>query len=370
MLAKMFKNKQKSFENFFGLNINLDKSQEYFELINELNCKNLMIRIPLSDIANLKEYKTFVESFRNKNITLNIIQDREHIEDKELLEKDIRLIFSAFKGICTQFQIGNAINEPKWGFFNTKEYLEFYSIVQKIRDEKFQAYKLIGPAVKGFEFQYSVRSLFNYFRIKFDKVSALLYVDKQYYPEKPRMISFDFIKQINTLYSLATLSKKASNEVIISEVNWKLTDDSTPKDKYSVDEELYASYMVRYYLLALSTKKIQTVFWFQLISTKFGLSFIKDGKIQKRKAFFAFKNMIKILNNCTVVKYTTSGGLHVLTCVDTNNKMLDALWVEDDNGSVEVADFTRVFDIYGEKLTNDIKITNSPIYAYHKEILK
>ncbi len=364
ILGTLYRSKNRTFKNFFGINVNLDKGEEQIELLKELNCNDLLIRIPLADIKNINAYKEFVQSFEGKNITLNILQDRENIEDSKLLEKNMRLIFSTFKGTATQYQIGNVINQNKWGFFSVKEYLTFYTTVQGVRNDKFPNYTLIGPSVKGFEFQYTVRALFNYFKIKFDKVSALLYVDKQGYPENPQFITFDINKQINTLYGLSTLAIKSNNDVIISEVNWHIKDQKHANE-YAVSEEEQAMYLVRYYLLALGSKKVQSVFWFQLISSTFGLAYFKKGKCERRKSFYAFKTLINFLENCTIEKYSNASKLHVLTCTDKNDKMLDVIWIEDE-GSVELKEFNTVYDIYGNELKKDIKITNSPIYAFHQ----
>ncbi len=363
LLGTLFRGTKQNTENFFGLNVNLDKSDEQVELIKELNCDDLLIRIPLSDIKNISLYKEFVESFEGKNITLNILQDRQNIEDSKLLEKNIRLIFFTFKGICNSYQIGNAVNEPKWGFLSMKEYLSFYTTVQTIRNDKFPNYTLIGPSVKGFNMQYNVRALFNYFRIKFDKVSSLMYVDEQGYPENPKWFTFDLTKQIKTLFALSSLGIKSNNEMIISEVNWHIKGEKEAND-FAVSEEDQAMYMVRYYLLALGSKRVQSVFWFQLISSTFGLTYLKKGKVEKRKSFYALKTMLGFLKDCEIENYSNSGKLYVLTCKNKKGKSLDVVWVEGE-GSVELTEFNKVYDIYGKELKKDIKITQSPIYAYH-----
>jgi len=364
LLGAIYKSKKTKFEDFFGMNVNLDKGEEQIDLINELNCKNLLIRIPLNDIKNINAYKEFIEKFKDKNITINIIQDRANIDDTKLLEKNIRLIFYTFKGICSQFQIGNAVNENKWGFFSIKEYLKFYTTVQTIRNDKFHNYTLIGPSVKGFNLQYGVRALFNYFKIKFDRVSALMYVDSQGHPENPQFMTFDLTKQINTLYGLSTLAIKSNNNIILSEVNWHIEGEKEASE-FAVSQEDQAIYMLRYYLLALGTKKVQSVFWFQLISSTFGLTYIKKGKLEKRKSFYAYKTMLEYLEQCEVEQYSNSNGLHVLTIKNTKGKKLDVVWAQDKEASVELTDFKEVFDMYGNELKKDIKITNSPIYAYH-----
>ncbi len=364
MLGYIYRSKNTVFKNFFGVNVTLEKGEEQIELLNELKCNDLMLRVPLSDIKNINDYKEFAQSFEGKNITINIIQDRENIEDHKLLAKNIRLIFSTFKGICAQYQIANAVNKNKWGFFSIKEYLKFYTTVQDVRNDKFPNYTLIGPSVKGFEFQYTVRSLFNYFKIKFDKVSALLYVDKQGYPENPQLLTFDLNKQINTMYGLSRLAIKSNSDIIISEVNWHIKEQKQANE-YAVSEEEQAIYLVRYYLLALGSKKIQSVFWFQLISSAFGQTFVKKGKLERRKSFYAFKTMIQFVANCRIEKYSNADKLHVLTCEDESGKMFDVIWIEEEGNSVELTKFNNVYDIYGTELTKEIKITNSPIYAYH-----
>jgi hypothetical protein len=135
----------------FGMGVNLDKEDKdkninQLKLINELNIKKVMIRIYLNDIENLSSYKEFIDRFIDdgKEVLINIIQDREHIENHGLLKENITKIFDAFDSV-EQYQIGSTINRTKWGFFSIKEYLEFYKIVQNIKEEKSLDIQLIAP---------------------------------------------------------------------------------------------------------------------------------------------------------------------------------------------------------------------------------
>ena len=208
---------------FFGMGVNLDKGLDQVELIRELGCKNILIRVPLSDIANLESYVEFAKYFYDCEITINILQDRNHIEHNMMLQESLTNIFVAFKGIAKNFQIGNAINRMKWGFFSVKEYLDFYEIAYNIKRNSFQEYNLIGPSVIDFEYHYTIRALFNQYRLYFDKVSALLYVDRRGAPENVQMGSYDTSKKINLLYSIASLSKRSSNKLVITEANWPIS---------------------------------------------------------------------------------------------------------------------------------------------------
>ncbi|HIP52022.1 MAG TPA: hypothetical protein EYG94_08050, partial [Campylobacterales bacterium] len=155
-----------SMPSFYGLCINLDKGEEQYELIEELNVKSIQIRVFLNDIENIDDYVTFTKGFGDdKEILITIIQDREHIENHKLLTKNINTIFQKFEGIANEFQIGNAINRIKWEFVSMEEYLAFYETVQKVRDEKFPKVKLIGSAVIDFEYHFSIRTLFNGFKV-------------------------------------------------------------------------------------------------------------------------------------------------------------------------------------------------------------
>ena len=300
-LMKIFSKKDdlvKDDKSFYGMSVNLDKGAGQVELIEELGVKSLLIRIPLSDIQNLLKYKEFAISFgKDKQILINIMQDRLHIDDKELLKLHIMEIFNTFKDITDEYQIGTTINRTKWGFFSVKEYLNFFKIVQEIRDDNYHTIKLIGPSVIDFEYHYTIRALFNNFDISFDKLSALLYVDRRGAPQNTQMGIFDTKNKIDMLYSLVRLSPKMkSDDIYITEVNWPLSNTAPyapTSEKECVSEDDYAKYMVDYYKIAKETNKVSKVFWHQLIAPGYGLVDNRDGKIRKTKAFYEFKNLIK-----------------------------------------------------------------------------
>ena len=362
----LFRSKSVDTTKFFGMSVNLDKGLEQVDLIEELGCKNILIRVPLSDIANLKSYVEFAKYFHGCEITVNILQDRPHIEHKMMLQESLTNIFIAFKGISKNFQIGNAINRLKWGFASVQEYLDFYEVAYNIKRNSFKEYNLIGPSVIDFEYHYTIRALFSKYNIYFDKVSALLYVDRRGAPENTQLISYDTSKKIDLLYAIASLSKRSSNKLIISEVNWPLSNTkpyAPTSEQECVSLETYACYMLRYYLLALGTKKVETVFWHQLIAPGYGLIDNRDG-IKKREAFNVYKTMIAFLQGCEVLRFSHSKELYVLTCKKENRKF-DVIWVNGEH-SVELTNFNEVYDMYGVQLLKEIQISKKPIYAYHK----
>ncbi len=280
-----------------GIGVNLDKGNIQYELVEELSVKNLLVRIPLWDINRVDEYVAFAKGFGgDKNIMINILQDREHVDNLELLHTDIKTIFDKFQSISSEYQIGNATNRTKWGFFAVSEYLNFYQVAQQVRSQSFPALKLIGPSVIDFEYYYTTSSLFNFKNIKFDKLSSLLYVDRRGAPDK-RQYGFNFKNKINLLASMVHLSTKSNNEIYITESNWPL-ENTAPyaptSEKECVSESKYSQYMQDYIKIAKDTNKVSKLYWHQLVAPGYGLVDNRDGIVRKTPAFYKFKELINI----------------------------------------------------------------------------
>ena len=286
-------------KSFYGLCVNLDKGNIQQGLVDELGVTSIQIRVFLNNIENIQDYVDFARSFikdDNREILITIIQDRAHIEDKELLIKDITIVFKAFEGITSEFQIGNAVNRIKWEFVSIEEYLEFFNTIQRVRDEQFKDIKLIGSSIIDFEYHFTIRTLFNKFKIHFDKVSSLLYVDRRGSPTNTQYGIFDLKEKIEFLDTIVRNSNKCDNEIYITETNWPLTKTAPyapTSEKECVSEEEYAKYMLEYFKIAKETKKIKKVFWHQLIAPGYGLIDNRDGIIRKTKAFEEFKKMVE-----------------------------------------------------------------------------
>ena len=268
VLMPFFKGKEVLNESFYGMGVDLGKGEVQKELIDELGVKYLLVRMPLWEMHKVEEYVTFAKSFgKDKHILLNILQDREHIEDESLLKKDIEIIFDKFGSFVHEYQVGNAINRTKWGFFSMSEYLRWYEIIQQIRDERYPELKLIGSSVIDFEFHYTIRTLFNFFKVKYDKFSSLLYVDRRGKPSNIQMGIFDTKNKISMLYSLVKLSSKTTDNIYITEVNWPFSNTkpyAPTSERECVSEEEYATYMTEYLQTAKESGKIQRVYCINL----------------------------------------------------------------------------------------------------------
>lgn len=303
-------------DNFFGMGVNLDKEPNTTPyLIDELGVKKLLIRIPLWEIQRLDAYIAFIKTFKEKHITVAILQDREHITSPSMTKDHFTQIFEALDGICHTYIIGSTINRAKWGFFSVNEYLDFYAIAYTLKKEKFPNLKLIGSNVIDFELHFTAHTLFHLQKIHFDAVGTLLYVDRRGAPENTQM-GFDLMGKINLIDSLIRLSPKTSNELIITETNWpiKNTAPYAPTSEHEcVSEEDYAAFMVRYYLTAFASQKVSCVYWHQLIAPGYGLIDNREG-IRKRSAFEAYKMMLSHLSDALFIRYTHTTDEYLLIC--------------------------------------------------------
>ncbi len=281
----------------FAMGISKENSTSYDKnRLKELGVEYLLIRFPMWEIDRIKEYKEYIEQFKEFNVLINLMQDRKYIENLQLLKKDIEKIFSTFFWI-KEYQIGTTINRKKWEFYSVDEYLKFFQTIKEVRDKKFSKIKLIGSSVIDFEYHFTIASLFNFYKVYYDRFSALLYVDRRGSPFATQM-GFDLFKKIELLYTLVKLSPKSSDTIYITETNWPLINTAPyapTSEKECVSLQDYAEYMVAYYLITIATKKVKRVYWHQLNAKGYGLINNIDNKIYL--AFYAYKFMVKSLKS-------------------------------------------------------------------------
>ena len=348
------------------MSVNLDKEPLLTpSQINELGLKHLLVRFPLSDIKNIQKYLEFIKSLQCDSILLNVMQDPETIKEYSLLEKDFALVFETFSTYVKYFQIGTTINRSKWGFFSVNQFLKFYKIAYRLKKKTYPHLKLIGPSVIDFEFHYNIHALFNFFRIKYDAVSALLYVDRRGAPENTQM-GLDLISKIHLLFSLATLSPKSKNDIIITETNWPLTGTApyAPTSEHEcINEDLYASYMVRYYLLSLCSNMVKSVYWHQLIAPGYGLIDNRDGKIVKRSAFYAFKTMLAQLQDAKVLHFIQHKDFYEVIAEDKDG-IFQVLWCNDTHFELNFQNEMSIISRDGQEThTKKVELSGSPLYC-------
>jgi len=345
---------------FFGIGVNLDKGKYQLELLKELKLKNINIRFPLSDILQIEKYLEFTSEFREYNILLTVLQNRENIENLELFRQNIQTVFQKFSKIgIIEFQIGNAINRSKWGFFSISEYLEFYQIAFQVRNRYFPDLKLVGSAVIDFEFYNTIHTLFNLKKISFDSISALLYVDRRGQPENFQSMIFNLKTKIKLLFQIVQTSSKTSNSIYITETNYPIqnTEPYTPTSQFeAVSLKNYSNFMIRYFLITIATQQIEKVFWHQLISAGYGLVDNREKSLKKYPAFQSFKFLLQTLENQTYISHKFKKNLHFIEFSNCH-----IYWTISDEVLLNFPK-NRVINIFGEELSNQkTVISQTPI---------
>jgi hypothetical protein len=282
----------------YGIGVSLDRGLEQLELADELGVNHLLLRVPLWDLERLNHYALFASNARQhqKTLLVNVLQDREHIEDPGRLTSALNRVFEALSPFTHEFQIGNAINRIKWGFFSVSEYLSFFRAAQTIRDDKFRSLELLGPSVIDFEYFYTIRAIFNRQGVVFDRLSSLLYVDRSGSPYSRQLGLFDTAAKIRLLAAIQSLSARVkSMGLYITEVNWPISGTAPyapTSEKECVSMEQYCEYMQSYFDIAKRSGFVERVYWHQMVAPGYGLVDNRDGQFKKTAAFYAFKSML------------------------------------------------------------------------------
>lgn len=361
-----FKRREIDLQKFFGIGVNLDKGEEQFSLLQELQIESLIVRFPLWDIQNIERYTQFISKLKNYSVLLVIMQDRENIEDLNLLEKNGEMLFREFSKVgVREFQIGNAINRSKWGFFSVDEYLKFTQTLYSVQKTQFPDLKLIGSSVIDFEYYNTIHTLFNLYKFKYHATSSLLYVDRRGEPEGKQSLLFDLKRKIELLWSIVSLSQKSENRVYITETNYPIenTEPYTPTSQYeTITLQEYRNYMVRYFLISLSTGLVERVYWHQLISAGYGLVDNRTTDIKKYPAFNSFKVMLSLLSNERYISHSFQKNLYTVEF-----EKLFVYWVVKERVELSFEDKVDFMDIDGNRGEGEtVSITKSPIYIFKR----
>jgi hypothetical protein len=370
ILARPFlRKKDIDSQTFFGMGIDPKRHpQESLQMIRELGVESVLIRVGLWEIQKLDLYREFCSNLTDKKIMINIMQDREHIEDLELLKRDLFKIFTTLSEYADTFLIGTTINRAKWGFFGVDEYLRFYKCAYDLRDTEFKTLKLVGPGVIDFEFHFTAHALFNLQDIYFDALSSLLYVDRRGAPEN-RQMGFSLFDKIKLQSAMMMLSPKVGKKFYITETNWPISDTApfAPTSEHEcVSEEDYAVFMLRYYLLAFASREVDIIYWHQLIASGYGLVDERES-LRKRLAYDVFKSMLKQLKGSSFISYRVVDKRHTLTCKNSSQEEFSVIWLESGRYTLNFDRAHTVISFDGKsKSSLEAILSIKPLYIYSR----
>jgi hypothetical protein len=336
-------------------------------MVYELGVNDLLIRVPLSDIENIDDYVKFVRLFEGRAILINILQDRRHIEDQQLLKQSLNTIFEKLSSYTSTFQIGNSINRKKWGFVTTYEYFNFYKVAQKIRDESYPEIHLLGGNTIDFELPNFARSIFHASKIKYDGIAVQLYVDRRGAPENSQF-GYDLIAKIKWFYGMIMLSHKTSNKLYITETNWPLigTEPYAPAvGDCMVDEHKQLCYLLRYYLLMFSTGTVEKCYWHQLVAPGYGLIDNRGESVRKRKAFYALQTLYRLFNDAEVIRFSKHREGYFSLKVRNSDGVVQAIWSNGQIHNVKPGLDGTLIDATGKNIDWDAwdGVSDEPVFV-------
>lgn len=367
-MAPFVKRKKVDSKNFFCIGVDYQREPELStELINELKINRILLRLKLWEISTINHLISFMKKNKDKKITLKILQDRENIEDLELLKNNLRQIFLKLSQYVDIFEIGSTVNRAKWGFFSVDEYARFYAVAYNLQQNEFKNIKLIGSGVIDFEYHYTAHTLFNFFKIKYNGISSLLYVDRRGAPENSQM-GFSLSDKIALLSTMVWLSPKSTQDLHITETNWPISNTAPyapTSEAECVNEEEYADFMLRYYLISFASQQVNSVSWHQLIAPGYGLVDNRNN-ILKRSAFNTYKFMFKNLKNAQFLRLDIKRGYYILQCL-VDDELLQIHWSLKET-TLKNEDFFTVYSRDGKTISQEmLEIGSSPLYIYIKD---
>lgn len=261
------------------------------EALTDLGVKNVLLRLcPWSDDHDADEELAGELRRRDFELAFALPQNRDLVRDPERWRSKIGELATRFTPFGRHFQVGQAVNRSKWGVWRMRDYCRLASIAREIL-HAYPGVEVLGPAVIDFE-PHVTAAVLNRPGLdwRFDAVSSLLYVDRRGAPEN-RQLSFDTVDKTVLLQAIAETGRNCEPRSWITEVNWPLREGPhSPAGKaVSVDEATQADYLVRYYLLTLTTGMVERVYWWQLVARGYGL-IAPDAAGQpgtRRPAFYA-----------------------------------------------------------------------------------
>lgn len=294
--------------------------EDELALLGELNIGPVLVRVCHHDSAEQVEFQMELIkrlSAVGHEVCLALVQDREAILHSAQWEKFVLDVLANAGTHIHSLEFGHAINRVKWGIWDFRELSKLYKPLSTIKSI-YPGIDIIGPATIDFEYAFMLSALKEWPKeVPLAAVSHHLYVDRRGAPENLQS-GFNLIDKCVLAKAIAEHHDSGNSKVIISEVNWPIagTGKYSPVtvpfdyrnlpevsiDESGVDEQLYASYMIRYLIMGLCSGSVERIYWWRLVARGYGLANLSDtDEIQLRPGFTAFQYFQGLLGNATFV---------------------------------------------------------------------
>ncbi len=271
--------------------------EELMEAIDDLGVRNVLLRLHPWQAVHDDELQLARELHsKGYDLAYALPQNRDLVRDPKLWQSRIEELAELFTPYGKCFQVGQAINRSKWGVWRYGEYIELAQRADQVL-RRYPGVETFGPAVIDFEL-YSTASVVNLSSCpSFDGLASLLYVDRRGAPEN-RQMGFDTVDKALLCQAIAETSRACAGRSWITEVNWPLWEGPhSPAGKsVSVSEEDQATFLARYFLLALTSGGAERVYWWQMIARGYGLIAPQDPEgsaagLRRRPSYYALKTL-------------------------------------------------------------------------------
>jgi len=332
------------------------------EMVDEIGAKQLIVRIPMADVDHLDVYLNHIDTLKQGGceIVINLIQCKRLLENLKEQHLQLTKVITALKDRVEFIQVGNAYNRKKWAFDHFGEYFNYFKSVRKICNTHAPQIKLLGGSVIDFEIPAYLESLFHFRTGRYDGYATQLYVDRRGAPEN-KQFGFHFLTKINFINLAQKLSWKSKGKVWITEYNWPIkgTKKFSPcKGSVLVSEETQANFLARSMLIAMSSGKVRTCYWHQLVAPGYGLVDNRGDSIIKRPSYYAFATLNMLFSDAQNLKYTETNYLSMMnaSCVEVestyqNSRIsLQALWTTQETNQTNLAKADKWIDQEGRDI--------------------
>ncbi|MCC5808591.1 MAG: hypothetical protein JJU00_19850 [Opitutales bacterium] len=212
-------------------------------------------------------------------------------------------------------EVGHAVNRVKWGMWRLDEIRCLWKCVPRLR-ERYPGIQFLGPGVNDFEYHYFT-PLIRRMRVGVDGLSCHLYVDRRGAPEE-RQAGFSLVEKCCLGQAMAR--HFGTRGFYVTETNWPRTGADTyspltcgyrfpgqADSKLHVDVETYAAYMLRYYLISLTSGSVERVWWWRLAARGFGLADEGDESLDTLPCR-AFRCFAQTLGDAVFLRREERGG--------------------------------------------------------------
>lgn len=338
----------------------------------ELRPDSLLLRIPVWTLDDLGSSLRFAGDMANSGIEIiiNIIQGQDSAFNLDKWQADLDKIFFSFSPLCNCFIIGHAFNRIKWGIPSAGHYMKLFDRAVMLKNEKYAHINLVGPSVIDFEYIHTLGMLNQRQKPAFDMVNQLLYVDRRGAPENTQN-GFDLAHKCLLFRSIIDATLGAEIPFWITEANYPLLveeEEYCPTSrKEAVDEEHYASYMVRYYIIAICSGCARRVYWWQAAAHGYGLIDNLGEVWRRRKAYYAFLYMRSVLKDSVFTYKIMNKDYWLFRFRLKDDSVVSVAWSLGNDCGIEIdLPVRHACDIAGNpSCIKDMVLSHSPLYIFH-----